>query len=447
MNLENNYWTLHACLPFVELNREQGITLGPVHFWPSSEFKRFTPQSLRPSFEKYIESMREIKAYILEEKKKLISTVKLPLNVMTCVSFNPAIKKENFDSLLIDAIYLLYFATTFRNVYYAHEVPKFEVFTKFLPANEAFIKDSHNWSRLHISETKREEVACIHWLENDICQALGHALQIAYDHEKADDPQKDFAIRLVRSIRYFVDSFLKKFENLLEKELTLPSSLFQAEDLLFLGSSFDALLLLDPKQSPSDFRQKLRPMLHLKFSKPLELFWKWVEGFYALKAQLASGHTNIDHLFRANSNFEASYSYIGMKLFVYTVYYKLFKYKFIPSKELDLFTPPDFKWIHPEELLLFFWEEETILKKIAMLFVQLDFEKKQEENLVDLQFLSKMYVNLFQKLLRKDEPIRIMPTSKEQLEPHIQAILNYSVNHDAYLDPHFIPYLKERLWI
>ena len=137
--------------------------------------------------------------------------------------------------------------------------------------------------------------------------------------------------------------------------------------MIFIASSFEALFDINDKQAAADFKHKLRPLLHLKYGKPVELFWKWVDDFYEVKRHIVHGGDHIlDPFFRYNPNFEISHILIGIKLFVYSVYYTLFQYRLLHSIHEDPFTPPDFKWIHPEEILLFFWTESFLLHKLSL---------------------------------------------------------------------------------
>src|SRR5262249_4372330 len=148
------------------------------------------------------------------------------------------------------------------------------------------------------------------------------------------------------------------------------AELFEPEDTLLLASSFEVLLDINEKHPASDFRFKVRPMLHLKFSKPVELFWKWVDAFYLLKKQVIHGTIGPQDYSVENPNFKVPILQIGVKLFIYVIYYKLFKMHLVHSNDDDRFPPPHFKWIQPEEVLLFFWTEESLLRKLSLLLAQ-----------------------------------------------------------------------------
>lgn len=416
---------LYACLPFVEFTRREGIAMGPIHFWPSSEAE----SNLREDFS------TKFKNYLKKANKEFTS------RPIACISIDETIPEERKEPLLIDGIYLLYFASNFRNVYYSNEILKLSSFTKILPANEEIVQNKN----IAIGEQSREKIACISWIDEEIANALGKALSNVYE-PNGDRSNFDESIRLVRAIRFFVDRFFSKFENLLTVGLELPPNLFEPEDILFLASSYDVLLTIDDKQASSDFRQKIRPMLHLKFSKPVELFWKWVDEFYTLKKQVAQGAAKVDHQFTANPNFSVPLMHIGLKLFIYVLYYQLYQYHFIPNTTKDKFSPPDFRWIHPEEVLLFFWTEESLLRKISLLLMQIREGKLSAENQSDIHLLSTLFVSLMEKFYSQSPSryIQYLPSPEGVLDPFITPILNYGLIATEYLHPEFLTWLKKR---
>ncbi|MBS4163902.1 hypothetical protein PRO82_001210 [Candidatus Protochlamydia amoebophila] len=89
-----------------------------------------------------------------------------------------------------------------------------------------------------------------------------------------------------------------------------------------------------------------------------------MDDFYKVKRKIIHGGTTPDPLFKLNPNFEISHISIGIKLFIYSVYYMLYRYKLTHSTHADAYTPPDFKGIHSEEVLLFFWTELSLLNKL-----------------------------------------------------------------------------------
>lgn len=434
--------------------------LGPVVFWSASKFKEFLPSHFCPSFQEYIEVVSQTKIGGNEQEKLLINPISSSLKNATCVLISEDIPPDIRKFLFIDSLYLLYFACTFRSLYYGQEIPSFNPFCKMIPALEEFIKDKPNWENLCIHENEQEEPIYLHIIDPEICQGLGKALEAIYLPSNSEEQELIQAYkRLVRSIRYLVDRFIQRFVNLLGKGLHFSKEIFEPEDIVFLASSFESLFNIDNSQeAAADFKHKLRPLLHLKYSRPVEIFWKWVDEFYKVKHRAIQGDFFLDLLFRLNPNFEVSHIILGIKLFVYSVYYQLFTYQLLRSKHTDPYTPPDFKWIHPEEVLLFFWTEESVLEKISLFIKQYKQAPLKEELLADMHLLTTLFVSLYDryylsKQMKRGE-IRFIPSPLSSLIGEINYILKEikeMQNQDPqssflqFIHPYFIEVLEDRL--
>lgn len=454
-------YLLFAYLPFVELAHESMIQFGPVIFWPASKSEEFLPQHLHSSFNDYLQVVGQIKARSNGHDNMLINTGQLNPKRTTCISIATDVPEEIREFLLIDSLYLLYFACTFRNLYYGQEIPSFNPFRKIAPAYEGFIKDKENWANLHIHETDREESVCLHIIDPEICQGLGKALESIYLATSTEDKEFIQAYkRLVRSIRYLVDRFFQRFVNLFGKGLHFSEEIFEPEDVIFLASSFESLFNLDGSQATAaDFKHKLRPLLHLKYSRPVEIFWKWVDDFYDVKRRILHGDTFLDPLFRLNPNFEISHILLGIKLFVYSVYYYLFKYQLLESTHVDAYTPPDFKWIHPEEILLFFWTESSVLEKVNLFINQSEQGQLKDEALADMNLLTTLFVSLYDRYylseqIKGEGIVRFIPSPMAELNKEGGNILeklkqmNEKDPNSVFLQhvhPYFTGVLEDRL--
>jgi hypothetical protein len=454
-------FALYAYLPFVELAHESMIQFGPVIFWPASKSEDYLPDHLRSSFRDYMQEMGQIKVRSHNQEKSWVNTITLNPKGTTCVSISEDVPIEVWEFLLIDALYLLYFACTFRNLYYGQEIPSFNAFRKMIPASEEFIKDKHNWENLHIHETDREESVCLSIIDPEICQGLGKALESIYLASGTQDQEFVQAYkRLVRSIRYLVDRFFPRFVNLFDQGLNLSEEIFKPEDVIFLASSFESLFNIESSQAiAADFKHKLRPLLHLKYSRPVEIFWKWVDDFYEVKRRILHGDTFLDPLFRLNPNFEVSHILLGIKLFVYSVYYYLFKYQLLHSTYVDPYTPPDFKWIHPEEILLFFWTEPSVLEKINLFIKQSEQGPLKEEALADMNLLTTLFVSLYDRYYMSAQVkgagiVRFIPSPLVELTKEGQEILGKlkeMASKDPqgiflqFVHPYFAGVLEDRL--
>lgn len=420
----SQHYKVHTCLPFVELAQQSDIQMGPIIFWPASRYKEFIDKDSQKDFESYLSSIAKIKAKI-NEKSGFITTMTLPPESTTFIS----IAKDCNDQelLLLNSIYLLYFACTFHHIYYNHEVPSFGAFRKFIPASFDFINNKTNWQDLHIEEMNREETVCLHLSDKDISNGFGKMLASIYQDNGVIPPEriKDYN-RLIQAIRFLVDRFFQRFVNLFEKGLQYPDIIFEPEDVIFLTSSFEALFDINDRQATSDFKHKLRPFLHLKYSKPVELFWKWVDDFYQVKYKIVHGGEIPDPFFRFNPNFEISHILLGIKLFIYSVYYMMFKYHLLESKQIDEYTLPDFKWIHPDEILQFFWTETELLDNLQISLTPLiKGGIEYEELFSDIHLLANLFVSMQEKYYEKKEEskIKFFPSPSEQLNKKAEMIL------------------------
>ncbi len=419
--MASRHFYLYACLPFIELTHESILHFGPVVFWPASKAQQFLPENFFPNFDEYLQVVRQIKTR--NQEQSLIQTMALDPKRITCISIAEEVNGKAQEFLLIDSLYLLYFACTFRNLYYGQETPPFNVFRKVIPAVEDFISNKKNWEELHILETDRENTICLNHVDPEICQGLGKALDSIYHPiDPLAQELADAYKRLVRSIRYLVDCVFQRFVNLLGKGLYFSAEVFEPEEIIFIASSFESLFNLDKSQEiAADFKHKLRPLLHLKYSCPIEIFWRWTDDFYELKRRILQGETFLDPLFRLNPNFEISHILLGVKLLIYSIYYYLFKYQLIQSTYVDSYTPPDFKWIHPEEILLFFWTEASVLDKISLFVRQAEQEAIKEEVLADMNLLTTLFVSLYDRYylsehLKEGQAVRFIPSSVRELK-------------------------------
>lgn len=442
---------LYACLPFVELADENIIQLGPIIFWPASRAREFLNEKEHALFQKYLLSVGQIKARTSDSQLKFVHTIPLSFQATTCISISNSIPAESREFVILDSLYLLYFACTFRNLYFGQEVPSFDAFRKLIPASMDFIHNRAQWEKLSIDEAFREDSVGINLVDTEICSGLGKALQAIYETPLRESKEAIQGYkRLIRSIRYLVDRFFQRFTNLFDKGLNFSDELFEAEDVIFLASSFEALFDINEKHPPADFKHKLRPLLHLKYGSPVELFWKWVDDFYAVKRQIVLGDTVLDPVFRMNPNFEISHIFLGIKLFIYSVYYTLFQFKLIKSIHQDLFTPPDFKWIHPEEILVFFWTENILLKKLTLFLKQVQQDPSKEELYADIHLLSHLFVLIYERYYHQpylNGVVRFIPASLSDLSDYGIKIMSL-LKHEQLLNAvheRFLPALEGRL--
>lgn len=200
-----------------------------------------------------------------------------------------------------------------------------------------------------------------------LLQALSKALTLKA--EGALEP-----LRIIQAIKYLNESGAGKEESI-HPELW--------KDYLLISTGFEVLFTLNPSFPHADLRQHLRPLLHLKFSNPVELLWKWVDQFYTIRNAILSGEHPTEPLFLENPTVKSPLLLIGEKLLIYAIYDMLFTNQFLEGKNGTLTIPDDFNSIHPERVLVYFWTRETLEKKITILLLE-------KENIRDLAMLKKI---------------------------------------------------------
>lgn len=413
---------LYACLPFIELAEETTLELGPVCFWPSSKGASWLEPENLDSFHNYIQTISQIKTHL---GSKQANTVFLKPQSTTCISIAVDVDPQLREQLIVDAIYCFYFICNFRNLYYGAEVLPYDAFKKMIPATIPFISDRTKWESLFINEKNREETLCIHQFDNEILPALGKILKAIYFNSN-ETTELDPYRRVIRSIRYLIDRFNPRFMNLIYKEIELKESLFEPEDILFLSCSFESLFDIDDKNPTADFKHKLRPMLHLKYSTPVEIFWKWVDDFYNVKRKVVHSGSTPDPIFRSNPNFEISHIMLGIKLFIYATYHSLFQMGLLSPVHFDKYTPPDFRWIHPEEILLFFWTESSLLTKLDTFIKRAQETEEDKELYAEISLLCDLFLSIYERYYSNPEGnfVKFIPTPSKEILETGKSLLN-----------------------
>ncbi|MDP1834764.1 MAG: hypothetical protein Q8K75_02435 [Chlamydiales bacterium] len=435
-------YELYACLPFVEL-KVSDVIMGPAHFWSARDAEKFLSPSQASSLREYLENVAQVKAC---SQDVLVNTVKIPAASITCISIDPKIPEEEREAFLVDAIYTFFFCSAFSHLFSGTKTAHFDVFTKILPASPTFLLDPSNWREAHILEIQREQMVELESFDAEMCHGLGHGLACAYRTDTCRSNAETAKVQgLMRSIRYFVDRFFGRFENLLGKGLNLSSGLNEAEDIVFLATSFEGLFDLSDQNPHIDFKHKLRPMLGLRFSISVENLWKWVDGFYNLREHIVHGRPLPDIVFRGNPNFSISYFFLGMKLFLYGVYWQLH------SMQLILSEPSQFRWITVDKLLAFFWPEEALLRQTRRIVGDLSKDWSNKGLRHDLMFDAKVFMHIYDSHYvaeaTVEEPLQWHPTPLEQIQAPVEEICSLLENAptDLELPPGFLDALRERI--
>ncbi len=400
-------WEIAGFLPYVDLNVKEPIHIGPIAFSSNK-----------------IEENTASYAFLKEQS--------------TCIFINNSVAQELKELLMVDGIYLLYFAAVYKELYLDWQIMPFNSFTYLVTAKEAEIFQGNAYFLTHVA---------IEEIPPDVLIGLGGALQTVYCQPNTQSADYKEFKRIIRAIRFFVDHFFEKFHNMLDGR-NFHERFFEPENILFLTASFEALFDISAENSASDFKFKLRPLLHLKYGKPIEIFWKWVDGLYRLRQQIVHVGTIPDETFTLNRNFVITYSFYAVKLFIYAVYYKLFKLHMADRSNTGQFYPPHFKNLNPEELLVYLWPEKELLLHISLLMDQVVRDPENREAQIDLEFLTGLYhfmLARYGKNGREIDGLTFQPDQVKEIEIPLKNIQQHSNKIRAHLPEHFCEIIEERL--
>lgn len=256
------------------------------------------------------------------------------VEVRTEMSLEPRLVKNLFS----DSLHLLYFASNGYKIY-NEETPD--------PIRSFFQKKESDQT---VTLTKEG-------IDSTIIPAFSELLYWAYTMES---PKRDDSKKFIQAILFLLNRYLSSPED------------WECPDwhhYLELALGFEALFNLNPSQSQSALRQKLRPILHLKFSRPVELLWKWVDLFFMAKTLLLKGLTPNDLNFNSNPDIQSPLYLIGEKLLIFSIYDLLFHWHLSLGIAGTDTTPDRFAKIAPERVLVYFWTKETLEKKLLLLSI------------------------------------------------------------------------------
>jgi hypothetical protein len=441
--MEERKYEIYACLPFIQLKTEEIIALGPVRFWPAQLADACISADLRDSLETYLENVSHVGVQVGDQ---FIETGVLPHRQVTCVSLDKGVAPELRESLLIDSIYLLFFCSAFSHLFDAGTIPSIELFTKYLPASPAFLQNKDLWGPLHIVEAQRKCPVVLPELDQEMCRGLGHALACSYELDTCTSAAETSQIQsLIRAVRYFVDRFFGRFENLLTNGQSVSPFSFEPEDIVLLVTSFEALFHLKEEIPHIDLKHKLRPMLGLRYSTAVELVWSFVEGFFHLRDQVVHGQALPDIYFRANKSYAISYFYLGIKLFLYGVYWRLHSCKLITSLDGDTaWRPLHFQWVSAEEILAFFWPEEELLERLIKLSERLAMQPNAPDLTHDQDLLERIFIHTVDTYSagKEVEGVIWTPLAHERFLELAEKLLKIS---PSTLSPEFLDRLRRRM--
>lgn len=447
--LENT--SFYAYLPFVEWASDKGVALGPVIFWPASKYQEFLKEEDRTSFQKHLQALGEL--ILTKEECLWAKKPDFDLNQMICLSISHQVSPELSQLLVIDALYLLYFAGAFRQLYEGSFVPSFHPFGVILPVSE-ILKNPLDWKNSFKKISNQERVS-LSIEDQELGQALGKVLSAVYCSSMSHEASLiQLSKYLVRAVRYFIDAYSQRLIQLMGPEASENFS--EPEEMVFLTSSFEVLLDIHDKQAAADFKQKVRPLLHLKWGRPVEFFWKWVDEFYEVKRSLIYAQATLDPLFRFNPNFVISHLFLGAKLFIYIVGYMLCKHNLLPAIPKDHALPLTLKSIWVEELLLFFWTEDHLLRKLNLFIAEAERHGSLSDELIeDIQLTIHLFTFMYHHyyLVPLHPKFSFIPTPREELLkeglPLLKKLKDEKMKSsplgELLLQPDFIYALEKRL--
>lgn len=393
---------IHSCLPFLTIAADQPVQLGPVLFFPADKAIEIFDVDGGGEFLTYLESLSIT-----------------PQSAMG-IALHTLIPDNQKDKLFLDALFVIYFIAIHRDLYQNLPIPSIRTFTKYISASEQFILANKGEAKLVTSFRK----TTVHFDQSDLalCEALGKVLHQVYLEDQCEQSKKS----LIRSIRFFVDAFISQFENIIDTGVPLPNILFSPENVMCLNLAFEVLFDIDISHISSDFKQKLRPMLVLRYSRPVEMLWKWIDGYFGLFHSLTRSAEIPDIMFRANENYEFPFLHLGMKIYIYAVMHKLYLFKFLTPSYTTEDMPPFFHSIDPMEIIVYLWTEEGLLKKISIILMQLGTQPKNEELQNDVFRMTSVFNAKIRKFYLKTPPsgIQFIPQENPQLEKYARSILD-----------------------
>ena len=420
-----------ACLPYITMDDVDAVDMGPLRFCCGAACQEQIP-------------------------KKLLGALGSDVNGITLISIDRSVPKELHQDVLGDAVCLLFFLYNYRTLLRKGEAPRLDLFTSIIPIHD---QESRDYSKVNYDAASSKVV--IREFEKTLAEGLGKALTDAYALRELSEAQSERAMRVIRSVRFFVERFYPQLNDLTWHGAIDQSSLWESEAAVYLALSWESLLNIDRRHPEADLKHKLRPMLQLKYAAPVEVLWKWVDGFFEIRAKVVHGQQMGTGLFTANPTMSLSHVFLGFKIFVYCIHDQLYKMGYLNATEdCGPDQPLDYPGIGCREVLVFFWSEEALLFRIRKALKSLQKTPGHEELRGDIKLLTQVYVYLAQNyLFGKPDHIEIHKDQQDSIEEtvykvlHVAELPNQVTEADDFsraakelMDPDFIPSLRRRLY-
>jgi hypothetical protein len=300
------------------------------------------------------------------------------------------IQETLVQQLIVDGVYLLYFLAAFPRWQLKRSHTPTDPFRKILFQKEVSSEDFERY------DIDRPEI--FH------AQALGFLLEETYVNSKERSS-------LLRAVRFFVDRYFHPFGDALHQ-------VSDPEDITYLELAFESLFDLEGTNQVPYLKQQIRILLNLKFGRPLELMWKCVEEFYLQLHDVVHGGNPEHGLYNANPNFSLPNRILLRNLFLYAFYSALASKEWMADLGLDDFGFLRIEGFDPFDLIVYFWDEATLLRKISSLLVQVVNGAAHQDTFEDLHLLN----TLWERLHDVHHAPFFIPSEKTSLEPSMKIL-------------------------
>lgn len=304
---------------------------------------------------------------------------------------HPTIPKENHGSLLLDTQALLYFSAAIQPIISDQEPPP-----------------------IHTFYTSGEEGAGKKVL---IDEGLTHAFGNLLTHLYLEDLRTREKEVLCQSIHLFNMQF---HPIMMGQSVATPTT-----DLIhsfFLPQAFSLLEDLPVETSRTKMKQLLRARLALKFGRPVEVLWKWLDAFYSYHKSKPRMEPKSE-IYDVNISLSYPLDRLAQKLFIYNVCCHLQDYGMLRQKKSYPPTPLSFDCCDVREILIYLWSEERLLQKLSILLMQKEKNLELEADIVQLTELYTLFVERFVK--ENDRDATYLPLPKNQMSELVQAVKAY----------------------
>ena len=297
---------------------------------------------------------------------------------------SPSIASQFIKPTIIDGVYILYFLAAF---------PYGQLVRIHLPT------DPFRKIVFEPEKTEKTSRLGIKSINIDHAAALGRLLEEVYLYSK----QKN---SLLRALRFFVDRYFHPFGDALHQ-------IADPEDITYLELAFESLFDLEGANQVPYLKQQVRMLLNLKFGRSLELMWKCIESFYLQLHDVVHGGGSEHEIYRANPNFSVPNRILLRNIFLIGFYRRLIEQQWLPDVAFDDYGFPRLEGFDHLDVILYFWDEVTLLRKISTLLMQLANNSIKADVEEDLHLLS----SIWEKMHSPEHQKFFLPTDEKLIAP------------------------------